>query len=664
MGFVGILIAISLTLTGFVVIDTSLEIARAVGYNSHSPIKITSNSEFTRDNGVVSGSGTDDDPYIIEGWEIDAQNGLYGIWIKDTDAHFVIRNCLIHGATDNSGEPWGSGIAIVNARNGIVENVICHNNSYGIRIITEGTIVRNSKFHNNNVRGISIESPNVLVENNELYNNGDNIVLWNSGTRIIKNKIKDGGRGIYLSSSNDNIIANNTISNCNDDGIYLYDRCYRNIIENNSIESIKNGYCGIDVYWYSDNNIIIHNYIANNSGYGVYLSFSSYNIVYKNIFIQNNGAGNRFDSSHVQAYDNADNYWNSSGIGNYWYDWANNNNTNDRDDDGIVDWAYTIDGGAKDNYPVKSKEPYPPRSLEAEGGNRYVRLSWNPPSFPGLSPITEYKIYRDNNLLITLPSNQNHYNDTGVSNGRSYSYYITAINRYGESSRSNMVSATPFGRPSTPRNLRATAGDGLVNLSWDPPTDDGGYPIVNYKVYRGTTSGGETFHVMVGNITHHIDAGLSNGQTYYYRISAVNSNGIEGELSTEVNATPGRVPSAPLNLEAILSDNRVYLTWSTPIDNGGLPITGYNIYRGNASGEEELIASVGTINYYNDSTVEKGKTYYYQVSAINSRGESERSNEVSVTLKAAEKSTPGFEMILLIIGILLVSIITRGRRRC
>ena len=63
---------------------------------AHARILIDGNSQFTPGNGVVSGSGSAADPYIIANWEIDASAGD-GIKVANTDAHFVIRNCAISG---------------------------------------------------------------------------------------------------------------------------------------------------------------------------------------------------------------------------------------------------------------------------------------------------------------------------------------------------------------------------------------------------------------------------------------------------------------------------------------------------------------------------------------------------------------------------------------
>ncbi len=62
------------------------------------PIAIRSDLEFTEHNGVVSGRGLPGDPYVIEGWCIDANGDNYGILVHNTSRSFVIRNVSIRGA--------------------------------------------------------------------------------------------------------------------------------------------------------------------------------------------------------------------------------------------------------------------------------------------------------------------------------------------------------------------------------------------------------------------------------------------------------------------------------------------------------------------------------------------------------------------------------------
>ena len=79
-------------------------------------------------------------------------------------------------------------------------------------------------------------------------------------------------------------------------------------------------------------------------------------------------------------------------------------------------------------------------------------------------------------------------------------------------------------------------------LTWEAPDDDGGSPIIGYRIYRGTSSGNEVLLTTVGNVLTYNDTGVTNGQKYYYRVSALNRVG-EGELSEEVSAVPQSAPT-------------------------------------------------------------------------------------------------------------------------
>ncbi|NUR62380.1 MAG: PKD domain-containing protein [Catenulispora sp.] len=106
------------------------------------------------------------------------------------------------------------------------------------------------------------------------------------------------------------------------------------------------------------------------------------------------------------------------------------------------------------------------------------------------------------------------------------------------------ITASPIAAtaPGAPTGLTATPGTSQVSLSWTPPADDGGENITSYKVYRGTATGGETLLTSggcsgLGAVTSCVDSGLTAGQTYYYKVAAVNPIG-EGAQSAEASATP------------------------------------------------------------------------------------------------------------------------------
>jgi uncharacterized delta-60 repeat protein len=92
---------------------------------------------------------------------------------------------------------------------------------------------------------------------------------------------------------------------------------------------------------------------------------------------------------------------------------------------------------------------------------------------------------------------------------------------------------------------------------------------------------------------------------------------------------PPTVPDAP-SLTATAGNASVHLAWTTPPD-GGSAISGYRIYRGIATGAETLLASVGSVNSFDDTAVANGTRYFYRVSAVNAVDEGTLSNEVTAT---------------------------------
>jgi PKD repeat protein len=101
------------------------------------------------------------------------------------------------------------------------------------------------------------------------------------------------------------------------------------------------------------------------------------------------------------------------------------------------------------------------------------------------------------------------------------------------------IAGTP---PGPPTGLTATAGNAQISLGWVAPANNGGVSITSYNVYRGTSSGNETPLTAggcsgLGAVLSCTDTGLTNGQAYFYKVSAVNAIG-EGKLSNEASATP------------------------------------------------------------------------------------------------------------------------------
>jgi len=155
----------------------------------HSPIYINGNDNFTSANGIVAGSGKENDPYIIENWDINAENA-HGIWIKDTTAYFVARNVHVH-----DGENSNYGICFDNVVNGEVKNVTIENNRTGIYLV---------RSKNNDVTRCYIS--NQFGEDIRLELSDNNVI---SGCKISNSS----DTGLALENSSNNLICHNNFEN-------------------------------------------------------------------------------------------------------------------------------------------------------------------------------------------------------------------------------------------------------------------------------------------------------------------------------------------------------------------------------------------------------------------------------------------------------------------
>jgi len=189
----------------------------ATGPQAHPPIMISGNDQFTPSNGVVSGSGTSTDPYIIQGWDI-STNQSDGIQISNTNAYFVIRSVYIH--SDTSGNY--NGISLDNVRNGAVDSSLFFNDSYGVSIVQASNIAITHNIMQYDSHGTIVleNSTSVEIAGNDLSNNPNidgqgraTLYAYNTNTVIVTNNalLNDEYDSISFSSSAAFTITNNSI---------------------------------------------------------------------------------------------------------------------------------------------------------------------------------------------------------------------------------------------------------------------------------------------------------------------------------------------------------------------------------------------------------------------------------------------------------------------
>ncbi|CAE6963948.1 Ttn [Symbiodinium natans] len=134
--------------------------------------------------------------------------------------------------------------------------------------------------------------------------------------------------------------------------------------------------------------------------------------------------------------------------------------------------------------------------------------------------------------------------------------------------------------PTAPANLAMAASTLIsVTLSWDPPSDTGGMPVLGYKVLMDDALGGPMVEEYSGTALTFQKVGLATGYTYRAEVLAFTAKG-EGTAAV-LDVAPCNEPGAVGNLRVLQrSGTLVQLGWDPPTETGACPILGYIILAG------------------------------------------------------------------------------------
>jgi chitodextrinase len=290
-----------------------------------------------------------------------------------------------------------------------------------------------------------------------------------------------------------------------------------------------------------------------------------------------------------------------------------------------------VEGSRADPIEVRTlsnEAPDPPTGLSAtaldEGS---VDLAWN--THPDEANLDGYRVYRDGAFVAGTAETA--YRDTGLDPFTTYVYTVTAVGTDGdESSPSQPATVTTPDRtpPTVPEDIAAVAvGTQRIDVTWSPSSDeDSG--IADYRVFRdgaevGTPTG-----------TEYQDTGLESGTTYEYRVSAVNGEGLESNLSVVASARTLDVegPPAPSGLTATpAGPSQISLTWVAPADGAA----SYNVFR-----DDVFIGAVMATTFV-DTGLQPATTYRYSVASVDTDGiQGPRSGQVSATTAPSDDVVP------------------------
>ena len=287
----------------------------------------------------------------------------------------------------------------------------------------------------------------------------------------------------------------------------------------------------------------------------------------------------------------------------------------------------TSSPSATTNSATPATTPDAPTIGTATRGNGEATITFSAPSSNGGSAITYYTV--TSNTGVTAYAGTSPITVTGLTNGVSYTFTVTASNALGTSTASSATSGvTPATVPDAPTNIAASIGDTSAGITFSAPASNGGSAITYYTVTSNT--GG---HSTTTTSTSAIMTGLTNGVTYTFTVTATNAIGTSTSSGTSNGVTPATFPSAPLNPAATVQDSSIDLSWSAPSTNGGSTLTDYVVeYKLTTGGTWSVFSDgISTTPATTVTSLSNDNSYDFRIYAKNIIGTSTASSIVSAT---------------------------------
>jgi parallel beta-helix repeat protein len=532
---------------------------------------------------------------------------------------------------------------------------------------TSNTIINSKNINNPVLNTIQINSPNVSISSCTIKNTyhasiGHSCIVISSGSygcTISNNIIKQGGNGIYLVISTNNIINANIIEDNEHNGISITTNANENQIYDNIIQN--NEYNGIRIIS-SSQNTFYDNTITGHVNYGITLSSNSNNnLFYHNTFSENND-GN--------ANDPFTNQWYSTQLneGNSWDDYDGYDNN----DDGIGDTPYNIPGGSsKDQKPIGIF-----RELKA-----YISsISPNPATHDETITFDGYGIPQDeiigwewkiNNNIV---SSSEDFTYPGLSTG-TYSIYFRVQNIHGEWSTYTQQTLVIKSQQSTPQeNHQPIAYITTINPS---PVTYG--QQVSFQGYGEDSDGTISAYYWTSNI----DGEIGQSNSFYKSDLSIGTHTIylkvrdnEGKLSETVTRTLTVLPdtSNPNNIAPTADADGPYSGFANvSVSFNGLKSSDSDgtitIYRwtfgdgttGANSTTSHIYSNPGTYPISLTVTDNNGKTDT-DTTTVTIQPQ-EENNNTSDDKKSDKWVIPGFEAILVFLVITIITIIKKIKKK-
>ena len=262
-------------------------------------------------------------------------------------------------------------------------------------------------------------------------------------------------------------------------------------------------------------------------------------------------------------------------------------------------------------------------------------LKWN-----AVSGAAKYEVYRARSkdgdyIKYSTVTGTSYTNTSYIENGNTYYYKVRALKSDGTAGAwSSVVSVTYKQTLSAPTVTGGNDAQGRPTLKWNAVSG-----AAKYEVYRARSKDGDYIKYSTVTGTSYTNTSyIENGNTYYYKVRALDANGTAGAWSSIVAVTyqPKQTLPAPTVTGGNDSQGRPTLKW-----NAVSGAAKYEVYRARSKdGDYIKYSTVTGTSYTNTSYIENGNTYYYKVRALKSDGTAGAwSSIVSVTYCAASTGT-------------------------
>ncbi len=263
-----------------------------------------------------------------------------------------------------------------------------------------------------------------------------------------------------------------------------------------------------------------------------------------------------------------------------------------------------------------------------------ITLTWNPPSFNGGSPVTSYLIKRDDgpqtSYQTAVSVATTSYTFSSLSSSTLYyRIVVTAVNAIGQGDYSVVATYLSAGAPSVPLTFVVSSQSVTeIDLSWAAPSSNGGCSVEGYVLYMESVDSPGFSIIFDGRTSAQITSysvlrpTISSSKSYIFALQSKNCGYYSSNVT--VTATAASVPSAPsgVAMTTAVSTTIARVGWNVPSSDGGLSISGYNVYVNNVAFASLTGTSTTTVDI---TGLTLGTTYKIQVTAVNSAGESAKS---------------------------------------